>query len=43
MMAATASVISRGDIVIEGTEAVRKSYPVFFEDLAKLGGRVTVL
>ena len=43
MMAATASVISRGDIVIKGTEAVRKSYPGFFEDLAKLGGRVTVL
>lgn len=38
MMAALASVISRDKIVINGAEAVGKSYPGFFEDLAVLGG-----
>lgn len=40
MMAALASVISRDKIVINGAEAIGKSYPGFFDDLAALGGSV---
>lgn len=36
MMAAIASLICKEKVVITGTEAVRKSYPHFFEDLNKL-------
>ena len=39
MMAAIASVISEGDITIENAEAVRKSYPGFFEDFGLLSSR----
>jgi len=37
MMAAMSSLISSNAVVIEGAEAVNKSYPGFFEDLASLG------
>jgi 3-phosphoshikimate 1-carboxyvinyltransferase len=33
-------VVSKGDIVIKGAECVNKSYPLFFEDLKKIGGAV---
>lgn len=42
MMAAIASIISDGQVQIEGKEAVKKSYPGFFEDLQgmDLSGKV---
>jgi 3-phosphoshikimate 1-carboxyvinyltransferase len=40
MMAALASVLCEGPVVIEQAEAVNKSYPRFFEDLRSLGGSV---
>jgi 5-enolpyruvylshikimate-3-phosphate synthase len=30
------------EVIIEGAEAVAKSYPKFFEDFAKLGGEVYI-
>ena len=39
MAAAIASVVC-GDVEIDGAEAVKKSYPAFFEDFRKLGGIV---
>lgn len=41
MLAAAASVICRGEIILSGADAVRKSYPDFFGDFRALGG-VTV-
>ena len=43
MMASICSLISDGDITINGAEAVNKSYPGFFEDLMSLGGKVEYL
>lgn len=40
MAAAVAAANGGGAITIEGAQAAAKSYPGFFEDLAKLGGRV---
>lgn len=40
MSAAIASVICKGPVTIRGAEAVNKSYPTFFEDLAALGGKI---
>lgn len=40
MMAAIASLLSEENITIGGAEAVNKSYPGFFEDLASLGAEV---
>lgn len=40
MAAAVAATNGGGALTIEGAEASAKSYPGFFEDLAKLGGRV---
>jgi 3-phosphoshikimate 1-carboxyvinyltransferase len=37
MMAACTAVISDAPVVIKHAEAVRKSYPHFFEDISKLG------
>ncbi len=37
MMAAIASLVSENPVVIEGKEAVAKSYPEFFKDMAALG------
>ncbi|MBL7574330.1 3-phosphoshikimate 1-carboxyvinyltransferase [Peptoniphilus asaccharolyticus DSM 20463] len=39
MASAIASLISEGDIFLNGAEAVNKSYPKFFEDFKKLGGK----
>lgn len=43
MTAAVASLVSDGDIIINGAEAVSKSYPLFFEDFRRLGGKYTVI
>ena len=43
MAAAIASCISQQPIVIHGAEAIRKSYPTFFEDFASLGGKYHVI
>ena len=40
MSAAVLSTIARGETTIKGAECVAKSYPLFFEDFATLGGRV---
>ena len=40
MMAAVVSALCEGEVVIEGAEAVNKSYPRFFEDFQALGGEV---
>lgn len=41
MMAAIAASRCTAPVTIRGAECVQKSYPAFFEDYAKLGGRVT--
>lgn len=38
-----ASLVTDGPIVIEGAEAVNKSYPTFFEDFEYLGGEYRVI
>lgn len=38
-----ASLLCKEDIIIEGAEAVEKSYPRFFKDLKLLGGQVDIL
>lgn len=43
MAAAIAGVHCKKPVTILGAEAVRKSYPAFFEDLKKLGGRYDVI
>jgi 3-phosphoshikimate 1-carboxyvinyltransferase len=43
MAAAVAALICDGPVVIQGAEAVSKSYPGFFDDLRSLGGSVEVL
>lgn len=40
MMASIAAVIAKQTVVIEGAEAVKKSYPGFFKDFGLLGGVV---
>jgi 3-phosphoshikimate 1-carboxyvinyltransferase len=40
MALALASINAAGDIVIEGSKSVAKSYPDFFEDFAAIGGKV---
>lgn len=40
MMAALAALISKESITINGTEAVDKSYPHFFDDFAYLGAKI---
>ena len=42
MMAAIGATVSRQPITIQGAEAVGKSYPGFFEDLAKLGAALSI-
>ncbi len=42
MMAAIASVVCEEDVVILQAEAVNKSYPGFYEDFRKLGGKVKI-
>ncbi len=43
MSAAVASIGCEGEVRILKAEAVRKSYPGFFEDFKKLGGKVTLI
>ena len=43
MSAAIASQCATGDIIIRGAECVNKSYPTFFEDFKKLGGKFDVI
>ena len=43
MAAAAAACAAQGPVTILGAEAVRKSYPTFWEDYAKLGGVFHVL
>lgn len=40
MMAAVMAAGAAGPVTITGAEAVAKSYPGFFEDLARLGGKI---
>ena len=40
MMSTVAASRATSPVAIRGTECVRKSYPAFFEDLARLGGMV---
>lgn len=42
MMAAIASIVCEEEVVILQAEAVNKSYPGFYEDLKKLGGKVKI-
>jgi len=43
MSAAIASVICKNKVVIKGAEAVNKSYPDFFKEFERLGGKVNVI
>ncbi len=43
MSAAIAATKSDGDIIINGAEAVEKSYPDFFRDYISLGGKANVI
>ena len=43
MAMTVASIIAESPIIIDGAEAVTKSYPSFFEDFKALGGKVRVL
>lgn len=43
MAAAIASILCAEPVIIQGTEAVNKSYPKFFQDFAHLGGKYNVL
>lgn len=42
MSAAVASTVCRGAVTVTGAQCVEKSYPAFWDDFKKLGGRVTV-
>ncbi len=43
MAAAVASLKCKDDVIIRNAEAVNKSYPTFFEDFNKLGGKANVV
>ncbi len=43
MAAALAASFCEGEVIINGAEAVTKSYPSFFEDYKKLGGKCYVI
>jgi 3-phosphoshikimate 1-carboxyvinyltransferase len=43
MAAAIAATVCAGPVIIRGAEAVNKSYPLFFDDLSKLGGEVKIV
>lgn len=43
MAMAIASCCCQGEIIIDGAEAINKSYPTFFDDLTILGGRHSYL
>ena len=42
MSAAVAALACEGPVVLHGAQAVDKSYPAFWTDYARLGGRVTL-
>lgn len=42
MAMAIAATVSNGDVIIDGIEAVSKSYPDFFKDFKSLGGQADV-
>jgi 3-phosphoshikimate 1-carboxyvinyltransferase len=42
MALAVASIASKGDVVIDGADAVKKTYPAFWEDFRSLGGKADV-
>ncbi len=43
MSAAIASIVCENEVIINGAESVKKSYPSFWEDFEKLGGKYEVL
>lgn len=43
MATAIAALKCKGDVIIHGAEAVEKSYPDFFEDYTRLGGKAYVI
>ncbi|MCM1132892.1 MAG: 3-phosphoshikimate 1-carboxyvinyltransferase [Ruminococcus flavefaciens] len=43
MAGAVAGTMTSGDVIIRNAEAVEKSYPDFFEDYKKLGGKADVI
>ena len=43
MSLAIASTRCENEIVIEGAESVRKSYPHFWEDFKKIGGNIEII
>jgi 3-phosphoshikimate 1-carboxyvinyltransferase len=43
MATAVAALRSEGPVMIEKAEAINKSYPAFFEDLAKMGASIHIL
>ena len=43
MSAAVASIICKGNVTVTGAEAVRKSYPAFWEDFRAAGGCVSLV
>ncbi len=42
MTAAIASLVSDGEITVDGFDAINKSYPDFIRDFSALGGKITV-
>lgn len=43
MSAAVAALVSEGPVLLHGAEAVEKSYPAFWDDYRRLGGKIDVL
>lgn len=43
MSLAIASLLAEGDCIIEGAESVKKSYPGFFDEFNRLGGKAYVI
>ncbi|MEG2338804.1 MAG: 3-phosphoshikimate 1-carboxyvinyltransferase [Clostridium sp.] len=41
MALSMASIKAKGEVIIEGSEAITKSYPTFFEDFVSLGGEIS--
>jgi len=40
MALSIAATRANGNVVIDGAESVKKSYPNFWEDYARLGGKI---
>ncbi len=41
MALAVASIVCEEDVIIQDAEVVSKSYPTFWEDFVKIGGRIS--